>query len=97
MTGKKKLSKCGRCHAITYCGKECQVADFTRHKWNCLPVMVTEIPGKGRGLVAARDIEIGELIFIDKPVVTVNSDFRTGDLVTKFKMNMDSVLGKVTV
>ena len=95
VTGKKKLSKCGRCHAITYCGKECQVSDFSRHKWNCLPVMVTEIPGKGRGLVAARDIEIGELIFIDKPVVTVNSDFRTGDLVTKFKMNMDSVLGQL--
>jgi len=31
--------------------------------------MVTEIPGKGRGLVAARDIEKGQLIFIDKPVI----------------------------
>ena len=36
------------------------MADFTRHKWNCLPVMVTEIPGKGRGLVAAKDIKQGE-------------------------------------
>ena len=25
VTGKKKLSKCGKCHAITYCGVECQV------------------------------------------------------------------------
>jgi len=90
--GKKKLSKCSRCHAITYCGKECQVADFTRHKWNCLPVMVTEIPGKGRGLVAARDIKQGELIFTDKPVITVNSDFETGDWKTNFMVNMDSVL-----
>ena len=78
--GKKKLLKCGGCHAITYCGQECQVADRPRHKWNCLPVMVTKIPGKGRGLVAAREIKIGELIFVDKPVITVDSDFETGDL-----------------
>ena len=77
--GKKKLLKCGGCHAITYCGQECQVADRPRHKWNCLPVMVTEIPGKGRGLVAAREIKIGELIFVDKPVITVDSDFETGE------------------
>ncbi len=66
VTGKKKLSKCAGCHAITYCGVECQREDFPRHKWNCLPVMVTEIPGKGRGLVAARDIKMGEQIFTDK-------------------------------
>lgn len=69
VTGKKKLSKCSRCHAITYCGKECQVADWPRHSWNCVPVMVTEIQGKGQGLVAARDIKMGELIFKDKPSV----------------------------
>ena len=73
VTGKKKLSKCSRCHAITYCGKECQVADFARHKWNCIPVMVTEIPGKGRGLVAARDIKMGELIFKEKPSIKLLS------------------------
>jgi len=69
VTGKKKLSKCSRCHAVTYCGQECQRADWPRHGWNCVPVMVTEIPGKGRGLVAARDIKMGELIFKDKPSV----------------------------
>ena len=31
--------------------------------------MVTEIPGKGRGVVSAKDIKIGEQIFIDKPVI----------------------------
>ena len=69
VTGKKKLSKCSKCHAITYCGKECQVLDFDRHKWNCIPVMVTAIPGKSRGLVAARDIKMGEFIFLDKPEI----------------------------
>ena len=74
VTGKKKLSKCAGCHAITYCGVECQREDFQRHKWNCVPVMVTEIPGKGRGLVAARDIKMGELIFTDKPVIKIYID-----------------------
>ena len=73
MTGKRKLSKCSGCHAITYCGRECQKADWGRHGWNCVPVMVTEIPGKGWDIVAARDIRKGELIFNDKPAITLPS------------------------
>ena len=46
--------------------------DWPRHKENCIPVMVTEIEGKGRGLVAARDIKMGELIFNDKVVMSVD-------------------------
>ena len=71
VTGRRKLSKCSKCHAITYCSKECQVDDFVRHKWNCIPVMVTEYEGKGRGVIAARDIKMGEVIFLDKPVLKV--------------------------
>jgi len=71
VTGKKKLSKCSKCHAITYCGKKCQKADWPRHITNCIPVMVTEYEGKGRGVIAARDIKMGEVIFIDKPVIKV--------------------------
>jgi len=71
VSGKKKLSKCSNCHAITYCGARCQRADWPRHKSNCIPVMVTEYEGKGRGVVAARDIKMGEVIFIDKPVLKV--------------------------
>ena len=72
VTGKKKFSKCSKCHAITYCSRECQKADWPRHGWNCVPVMVTEIPGRGRGLIAAKDIKKGELIFIDKPLIEVD-------------------------
>lgn len=68
-TGKKKLLKCDGCHAITYCGAECQSADWARHAWNCVPVMVNEFKGKGRGLLAAKDIKMGEVILIDKPVI----------------------------
>ena len=75
VTGKfwKKFSKCAGCHAITYCGVECQREDRARHQWNCVPVMVTEYEGKGRGLVAARDIKIGELIFKDKSVIKLET------------------------
>ena len=76
VTGKKKLSKCAKCHAITYCGRECQVADWPRHNWNCVPVMVTEIPGKGRGLVAAKDIKKGDLLFNEMPSIEIYSDER---------------------
>ena len=72
VTGKKKFSKCSKCHAITYCSRECQKKDWRRHGWNCVPVMVTEIPGRGRGLIAAKDIKKGELIFIDKPLIEVD-------------------------
>ena len=74
-SGKKKLLKCGGCEAITYCGVECQKEDRARHKWNCVPVMVTEIEGKGRGLVAARNIKMGELIFVDKPIIRLSNNW----------------------
>ena len=74
VTGKKKLSKCAKCEAITYCGRECQLEDWPRHKWNCVPVMVSEIPGKGRGLVAAKDIKMGELLFTDKALIKINPE-----------------------
>ena len=43
---KDKLSKCGKCEAITYCSRECQEEDWPRHKDNCVPVMVKDIEGK---------------------------------------------------
>ena len=93
--GKKVLLTCIKCHAITYCGVECQKADWGRHEWNCVPVMVTEVPGKGRGLVAAIDIEKGELIFRDKPMIklAVNAEghFADPDFMTSLKQQIDSL------
>ena len=54
------------------------MADWQRHSWNCVPVMVTEIEGKGRGLVAARNIKMGELIFKDKASIKIPADYRCG-------------------
>ena len=74
---RKKLSKCERCHAVTYCSRECQREDWARHKENCIPVMVKEYEGKGLGLVAARAIKMGELILTDKAMMSDNDfDFR---------------------
>jgi len=65
---KLKQRKVCKCHAITYCGEECQIADWPRHQDNCLPVMVTEVEDKGRGLVASRNIKMGEQILVDTAV-----------------------------
>ena len=84
-TGKRKkdkLSKCGRCEAITYCSRECQEEDWSRHKENCVPVMVKEIEGMGQGLVAAKDIKMGELILIDNAVFS-NKDISDGYHLTR--------------
>ena len=48
-----------------------EVEDWARHTENCVPVMITEYEGKGRGLVASRDIKMGELIFNDTAVITM--------------------------
>ena len=71
-TGTKKLSKCAGCHSVTYCSQDCQKEDWARHSDNCVPVMTTEYEGKGRGLVASRDIKMGELIFTDKPAIKLS-------------------------
>ena len=85
VTGKKKLFKCAGCHAITYCSQECQAEDWSRHRSNCVPVMVTDYEGKGRGLVAARDIKMGELIFKENYVIKLDN-LDQGDI-----KNIDSI------
>ena len=86
---------CIKCHASTYCGRGWQSADWGRHKWNYVPVMVTEFPGKGRGLVAARDIEKGELIFKDEALIKLAVDadghFVDPDFMTSLKEQIESL------
>ena len=73
VTGKKKLSKCAQCHSITYCGRECQREDWPRHSQYCIPVMVTEIPGMGKGLVASKDFKRGQVLFKETPAIIVHT------------------------
>ena len=52
------------------------MANWDRHKPDCIPVMVKEYGEKGRGLVAARDIKMGEQILIDKAMVNGTKGYR---------------------
>ena len=95
LTGKKSLLTCIKCHAITYCGVECQRADWERHNWNCVPVMVKEFPGKGRGIVAARDIKMGERIFRDKPLVKLVTDAKDRPVDPEFMTSLKDQIEKL--
>ena len=71
--GGDTIKKCAKCLSVSYCGRECQVADWARHKRLCLPVMIQEMGEKGRGLVASRDFKVGDLIFNDKSAVSITT------------------------
>ena len=92
---KRKLLTCINCHAITYCGVECQRADWDRHNWNCVPVMVKEFPGKGRGIMAARDIKMGEQIFKDKPVIKLVTDAKDRPVDPEFMTSLKDQIEKL--
>ena len=92
LQSKKRLLTCINCHTITYCGQECQKADWERHKWNCVPVMVKEFPGKGRGIVAARDIKMGERIFEDEPVIKLATDAKGKPVDLEFMTSLKLML-----
>ena len=62
------------CHTVFYCNKECQKKDRKAHKKSCLPYVVKEVEGKGRGLFATRDIAQAEVILIEDPVLTIEAD-----------------------
>ena len=65
-----KQCKVCKCHSVSYCGEECQREDWPRHRKNCIPVMVKEYGEKGKGLVASKNIKMGELILIDKAAMS---------------------------
>ena len=85
-----KCKVCKKCHSITYCSKECQVEDWPRHRENCIPVMVKEYGEKGRGLVAAKNIKMGELILTDKAVVSKDDIGTNSNISTGFRLTHDA-------
>ena len=68
------IKKCSKCFSVSYCGRECQVGDWARHKRLCVPVMVKDFGEKGRGLVASKKFNVGDLIFKDKSVAHLTTD-----------------------
>ena len=69
--GGDSIKKCAKCFSVSYCGRECQVGDWARHKRLCDPVMVKDFGEKGRGLVASKNFKAKDLIFKDISVTSV--------------------------
>ena len=72
----KRQSKfrCGRCHSVTYRGRECQKKDLKRHKKLCAPVVYKKFDERGRGLMATKDFKQGDIVFKDKASITLQHD-----------------------
>ena len=67
-TSNLKYCNCGQ---VVYCSKACQQVDWVRHKQSCPMVVVREVEGKGKGLVAIRNISAGTVIFTEDPLIIV--------------------------
>ena len=70
--GGVSIKICAKCFSVSYCGRECQVADWARHKRLCDSVMVKNFGEKGRGLVASKNFKVGDIIFKDISVASIN-------------------------
>merc|ERR1719500_613673 len=53
--------------------------------------MVTKYEGKGRGVIAARDIKMGEVIFADKPVLKVHKIEYSPVFLQSFKKQIENL------
>jgi len=74
------LKRCTRCKEVWYCGKKCQTQAWKNgHKVWCGKVAVRDIPGKGKGVVAMKDIEMGEVIITENPLML----FKAGNGLTE--------------
>jgi hypothetical protein len=68
---KSAETKCTACKAVFYCSKGCQKKHWKEHKFQCkkLPYKVESSPLLGKYLVASRDLEAGEIVFSESPLV----------------------------
>lgn len=69
----KKLAKsrCTRCLTSFYCSADCQKKDWREHKTRCVAPFwsLATSEEKGRIIVAKKDIEGGEAIFYEHPLL----------------------------
>ena len=62
------LLQCTWCRAASLCSEAC--LRLHRPLTKCLPVRAASVPGKGRGLVASRDIRARETILTEAAALT---------------------------
>jgi len=61
------------CGKVSYCGVNCQKSDWKSHKPECPPFKVTKLAGRGRGIIATRKINIGEVVLEELPLMFIDS------------------------
>ena len=66
-----ELAQCSGCCQVWYCSKRCQKTHWKSHRTVCRPYCLRPVAGAGLGLVATRDIELGERIISEKPALTL--------------------------
>jgi hypothetical protein len=74
------MQRCSICHLQRYCSVECQKCDWKLHKLSCealkgWPLELCVFPGnwRKRGVVASRDIKMGETVISEKPSLLVRT------------------------
>ena len=83
--------KCSRCRTIHYCSKPCSDANWRFHKPLCKPsasatgFRLTDLPGKGQGLVAVRGLAPGELVITEEPIIVFTDGEPMGEILTRFE------------
>ena len=68
---KSAETKCTACRKVYYCGKVCQKKHWKEHKFECksLPYKIGQSPDVGRFLEASRDVQKGEVLWTEAPLV----------------------------
>lgn len=64
---------CNRCLDEKYCSKKCQVATWPKHKLTCSAEVRLGCSkcGKGTGLFSKKSFEVGDILFVEKPILVV--------------------------
>jgi len=65
----KNAVACGGCWQVWYCSTACQASNWEKHRLECKPWKISKHPDLGRYLVATRDMDAGEIIFADSPLL----------------------------
>lgn len=66
---KNSTQRCSNCRKVSYCCKDHQKADWKNHKPDCFPAEIKYNDIVGRHLVATREIQPGEILLKEKPLV----------------------------